>query len=278
MFKEYSVQGGGGLNLKVKQWGDQSGMPILFIHGWSQSHMCWSYQYLAEELQKYRLVAFDLRGHGSSDAPQGEHFYTDGRLWAEDVNTIITQLSMEEPVLVGWSFGGIVITDYLKSFGDGNISGVNFVGAAIQLNESAMGTLIGPGLLDHFEGATSEDKSIHTVAMKKFLKGCFSVPLSELDFKQALKWNLDVRPDVRLALTSRDIDASKTVNRIKVPILITQGTSDTIVLPAMAEAIMANAPKSSTSWFEGIGHAPFLEDSARFNKELEDFTVLCKGG
>lgn len=278
MVKEYSVRGGGGLSLKVKEWGNPTGTPILLIHGWSQAHMCWSHQYLAEELQKFRLVAFDLRGHGSSEAPLGEQFYTDGRLWAEDVNAIITQLNMDKPVLAGWSFGGVVITDYLKVFGDENISGVNFVCAAIQLNESAMGTLIGPGLLDHFEGATSEDKSIYTPAMEKFLKGCFSIPLSESDFEQALKWNLNVRPDVRLALTSRDVDASNVVNQIRVAILITQGTDDTIVLPAMAESITANAPRSRTSWYEGIGHAPFLEDISRFNKELEEFAVSCKGG
>ena len=38
---EYKINGGGGLALKVEEWGNPEGQPILFIHGWSQSHLCW---------------------------------------------------------------------------------------------------------------------------------------------------------------------------------------------------------------------------------------------
>ena len=268
---EYKINGGGGLTLQVEEWGNLEGQPILFLHGWSQSHLCWHKQYKDQKLQRYRMVAFDLRGHGGSETPTGDAFYNDYSLWADDVHSVIDELALIKPVLVGWSYGGIVITDYVKKYGDENLGGVNFVCAATNLTEPAMGTFLGPGILDHFEAATSEDESIHASAIEKFLRGCFYKPISESDFQGALSYNREVRPDVRLALVSRDIDNSPVLRQMSCPILISQGREDTIVLPAMAEVISSNSKNASLSWFNGVGHAPFVEDVERFNKELETF-------
>ena len=268
---EYKINGGGGLALKVKEWGNPEGQPILFIHGWSQSHLCWFNQYQDQKLQRFRIIAFDLRGHGGSEAPVGDAFYNDYSLWATDVHSVIDELDLIKPILVGWSYGGIVITDYVKKYGDENLGGVNFVCAATNLTEPAMGTFLGPGILDHFEAATSEDESIHAGAMEKFLRGCFHKPISESDFQGALIYNREVRPDVRLALVGRDVDNSQIVRRMSCPILISQGKEDTIVLPAMAKVIFSNSKNASISWFNDVGHAPFVEDVERFNKELETF-------
>ncbi len=67
----HSIQGGGGVRLHVREWGNASGPSILFVHGWSQNHLCWSKQYQSELATSYRLVALDLRGHGMSEAPLG---------------------------------------------------------------------------------------------------------------------------------------------------------------------------------------------------------------
>ena len=52
-------------------------------------------------------MAYDLRGHGMSEAPLEPEHYADGRLWADDVAAIIQQLVLDRPVLVGWSYGGL---------------------------------------------------------------------------------------------------------------------------------------------------------------------------
>ena len=36
----HTVTGGGGVRLHVREWGRADGAPILFIHGWSQNHLC----------------------------------------------------------------------------------------------------------------------------------------------------------------------------------------------------------------------------------------------
>ena len=80
---------GGGLRLHVREWGKPDGPPILFIHGWSQNHLCWAKQYESSLADEFRLVAYDLRGHGMSEAPLEPEHYTDGELWADDVAAII---------------------------------------------------------------------------------------------------------------------------------------------------------------------------------------------
>ena len=126
--KVHTVQGGGGLRLHVREWGRADGPPILFVHGLSQSHLCWAKQYDSTLADEFRLVAYDLRGHGMSEAPLEPEHYTDGQLWADDVAAIIDQLGLVQPVLVGWSYGPFVICDYVRTHGQDRISAINFVG------------------------------------------------------------------------------------------------------------------------------------------------------
>jgi pimeloyl-ACP methyl ester carboxylesterase len=51
-----------------------------------------------------------------------------------------------------------------------------------------------------------------------------------------------------------------------------RGRADSVVLPAMAEHVLATLPTAEASWFEGVGHAPHLEEPERFNRELAALT------
>jgi non-heme chloroperoxidase len=82
--KTHTVTDGGGLRLHAREWGNDSGPPIVFVHGWLQSHLCWRKHYKGVLADEFRLVAFDLRGHGMSEAPVKLEHYTNGRLWAGD--------------------------------------------------------------------------------------------------------------------------------------------------------------------------------------------------
>jgi non-heme chloroperoxidase len=65
--KVHVIPGGGGLRLHVREWGQADGPPILFLHGWSQNHLCWARQYDSALAGEFRLIACDLRGHGMSE-------------------------------------------------------------------------------------------------------------------------------------------------------------------------------------------------------------------
>jgi non-heme chloroperoxidase len=268
----HTVRGGGGLQLHVREWGKPDGAPILFIHGWSQNHLCWAKQYESALADEFRLVAYDLRGHGMSDAPLEPEHYTDGKLWADDVAAIIDHLGLDQPVLVGWSYGAFVISDYVRTHGAERIAGIGFVEGAVKMGEAAFGTLIGPGFLDHFAHATADDLPTNIWAMRAFLRVCVAKPMPAEDFETALCWNIVVPARVRAALAAREIDDDDVLRTLQVPLLVTHGREDSVVLPAMAEHILATCPTAEASWYDGVGHAPFLEEPERFNRELAALT------
>ena len=81
------------------------------------------------------------------------------------------------------------------------------------------------------------------------------------------------KPNVRRALLQRELDFGAILERITVPVLVTHGRADTLVLPAMAEYILDHCKTAEASWYEGVGHAPFLEEPLRFNAELKHFAA-----
>ncbi len=270
--KTHTVTGGGGLRLHVREWGQAGGPPILFIHGWSQNHLCWDKQYESALRDEFRLVAYDLRGHGMSEAPPGPGPYTDAALWADDLAAIIDELGLDRPVLVGWSYGAFVICDYIRAYGQARIAAVNLVEGVVKLGEAAFGTFIGPAFLDHFVDATADDVPANIRGMRGFVRACLAKPVSADDFETALCWNMVVAPQVRASLAAREIDDDDVLRTLGVPLLVTQGRADTVVLPAMAEHVLATCPAAEASWYDGVGHVPHLEDPGRFNRELAELT------
>jgi non-heme chloroperoxidase len=264
----HTVKGGGGLRLHVREWGNPEGPPVLFVHGWSQNHLCWAKQYESALTDDFRLVAYDLRGHGMSEAPLEAEHYTDGALWAEDLAAIVETLRLDRPVLVGWSYGAFVISDYVRAHGQERVGAINLVEGAVKLGPSAFGGLIGPGFLDHFGDLTADDLPTNVRGVRAFLRACVAQPVAEADFEAALCWNMVVPAKIRANLAAREIDDDDVLRALEVPVLVTQGRADTVVLPAMAEHVLALCPAAEASWYDGVGHVPHLEAPERFNREL----------
>jgi non-heme chloroperoxidase len=81
-----------------------------------------------------------------------------------------------------------------------------------------------------------------------------------------------VPPEARGALIARQIDSDDVLARLSAPVLVTHGREDAIILPSMADHTIKHCKIAVPSWYEGVGHMPFLEDTKRFNREL----VVCK--
>ena len=116
---------------------------------------------LADE---HRLVAMDMRGHGLSDKPR--EGYTDSRLWADDVNAVIEALKLDRPILSGWSYGPLVILDYIRHYGEDSIGGVNFVGGVTKLGSDAAMSVLSPEFLNLVPGffSTDTEESVRSLA------------------------------------------------------------------------------------------------------------------
>jgi non-heme chloroperoxidase len=270
--KIHTVQGGSGLRLHVREWGPADRPPILFIHGLSQSHLCWAKQYHSGLAGEFRLVAYDLRGHGMSQAPLEPEHYTDATLWADDVAAIIEQLGLDRPVLVGWSYGGFIICDYLRVHGQDRIAAIDFAAGGVKLGQTAFGTLIGPGFLDHVPDATADDLPTAIRGMRGLVKAFPARPLPPDEAETLLASSMTVPARIRANLAAREIDGDDVLRRLTVPLLVSQGRADTVVLPAMAEHVLATCPTAEASWYDGVGHTPFLEEPERFNRELAELT------
>lgn len=82
---------------------------IVFVHGYGGYAMQWQNQLKAFS-DNYRVIAYDLRGHGRSDAPNSA--YTMAEMQA-DLDALLKGLNVECPfILVGHSFGGAVVTEF----------------------------------------------------------------------------------------------------------------------------------------------------------------------
>jgi len=123
------VEGAGGVPLNVVTAGDKSKPPILLVHGIGQSYVSWENQLKPPLTDEFYVVAFDLRGHGNSGKPWGKEAYTDYRNYAGDVQAVIKATGIDRPVLSGWSYGTLIVGDYLRAYGASGLRGIVLTGA-----------------------------------------------------------------------------------------------------------------------------------------------------
>jgi pimeloyl-ACP methyl ester carboxylesterase len=270
MAREYSVTGGGGVTLHARESGNPDGPAIVFVHGWSQCDRCWGRQLEGPLAATFRLITFDNRGHGMSDKPSEPGSYTDELLWADDLAAVIDGTGVERPIVVGWSYGGFIVTDYARAHGDGAIAGIVLVGGAVQLKPPTFDHL-GPGLLTNAQEMCLPDLGASIAATRRFLRACTARPLDTDTWESALCWNMAVPPQIRGALIAREIDGDDVLTSLSVPTLVIQGLNDEIVLPSMARHVLESCPTAVASWYEEVGHMPFVEAAERFDGELATF-------
>jgi pimeloyl-ACP methyl ester carboxylesterase len=266
----HRVAGGTGVALHVEETGNPDGRPVLFIHGFSQCRLAWSRQLGSGLGRDLRLVAMDLRGHGLSDKPRDD--YGDPSVWAADIDAVVTELGLERPILCGWSYGGVVIADYLRRHGEQAVGGIVLVGAISRLGEPVL-PFLGGDFLATLPGMFSTDVETSTTALETFLRLTTSADLAPEDLYLALGYNSAVPPHVRQALLSRTLEHDDLLERLTIPVLLTHGLDDAIVLPTMSEHHARLVPHAKTSWYEGVGHTPFREAPDRFNAELHAFAL-----
>jgi pimeloyl-ACP methyl ester carboxylesterase len=265
-YKPLVVRAPDGVTIAAQEWGNPAGPEILFIHGFSQASLSWQRQVESVLAQEFRMVTYDLRGHGNSDKPLEPEKYKESKAWADEVQAVINVAKLKRPVLVGWSYGGRVIADYLRIRGAGNLAGLHYVDAVSKSDPSFFGDglKVQPQML-------SEDLATNIAATRTFLHNCFEKQPTQEEFETMLAFNMMVPPKVRANMGGRTLSMDDTLKALKLPVLVTQGAADRLVLPAAAKHTAETIPGAKLSIHDGIGHAPFWEDTARFNAELAAF-------
>jgi non-heme chloroperoxidase len=267
--KSHKITGGGGTQLHVVETGNPKGRPIVFIHGFSQCSRAWSRQMSSDLADDYRLLAMDIRGHGLSDKPRDG--YADSKLWADDVNAVIQSLKLDQPILSGWSYGPLVILDYIRHYGEDSIGGIHFVGGITQLGTDATMAVLSPEFVSLIPGFFATDAEESARSLESLLRLCFVKEPSAEDLSMMLEYNVSVPPYVRQALFSRSFDNDDLLPKIRKPVLITHGADDAIVKPAVVDEHKTSMAHAQIHMMENAGHAPFWDDAASFNLRLRDF-------
>lgn len=267
--RSHRITGGGGVQLHLVETGKASGRPILFIHGFSQCWLAWSRQLTSDLADDYRLVAMDMRGHGLSDKPRDG--YDDSRLWADDLHAAIEALKLDHPILSGWSYGPLVILDYIRHYGEDAIGGSQLVGAVTSLGTDAAASVITPEFLNLVPGFFSSDVEESFSSLVSLPQLCCARELSAEDLYLMLGYEMSVPPYVRQGLFSRSFDNDDLLPKITKPVLITHGGNDSVVRPAVVDQIKAGIADAQVQIIPGAGHACFWDDAASFNQGLRAF-------
>lgn len=265
--KHYSVTTTDGLKIAVQETGNPDGPAIVFIHGLLGSRLNWDQQIGSPDLQGYRLITYDMRGHGLSSKPDDVAAYVDGRRYADDLAAVLEATGAKRPVLVGWSLGGLVMSDYLAAYGDAQIGGAVYVNAVIELNEK----LITPHP-EVYAGLASDDLKTHLDALRTFLRLCFHTQPDSATMELLLTNAAMASWPMTRSIPKMTSAASEGLPKAQVPLLLLYGAKDQLVevQPSIARAKALN-PRAQSKLYEESGHAPFLEEAERFNQDLVSF-------
>ena len=273
-----------GVPLVVAETGNPDGPTILFIHGFSQSVLSWKRQMNDPELQaNYRMVAFDLRGHGASGKPWSADDY-ESRDWGGDVATVIAAKGLDNPVLVGWSMGGSVMTAYLRHHGMEDISGLIFAAGAMSLNggssvsatDSEEMTPAQTEMMARMSQMMSSDIAKNLDGTSAFVDSLAAQPLDAATQHEALVYNMMLPAYARMAIFENQTSYEDLAGKITVPTLLIHGDKDAVVDIGLSVVNQSLIPGSTLLRYEGIGHAPFLEAADRFNSDLTQFMENLK--
>jgi len=249
------------------------GRPVVLLPGWPLSDEMYEYQYNDLINNKFRVIGITLRGFGKSDKPYKEYNYDQHAL---DIRKVLTKLDIKDAVLCGFSMGGAIAIRYVSTYNGAHISKLVLAGAAaplwtqredftFNLPVSAVDDLIElnykdrPKLLSDFAKIFSADETSLNEGIAAWLNGiCISA--SSYAMAQCL-------------IALRDTDLRGDLEKINIPTLIMHGKKDKICSFDLASQMKAGISDSNIIAFEKSGHSLFLEETAKFNKELIRFAI-----
>ncbi|CCH35336.1 alpha/beta hydrolase [Actinosynnema sp. NPDC047251] len=252
-----------GVRLSVRESGPAHGPAVVLVHGWAQSGEVWP------PAESFHAYAPDLRGHGESDVLADG--YRDSATWAGDLRTVLDHTG--PAVLVGWSYGGLVLTDYLRHHGTAAVRGLVLVGAITGIGPDRPGGATGRVMREALPDALSDDPEVAVPALLRFCAAQTPGAVPGVDVQRMLGTALRVPARVRRELFRRDVDGSEVLKAVDRPTLVVHGTADEVVHPAAAEHAAATVPGAEMRWYEAVGHLPFRERPERFAADLAAFVA-----
>lgn len=241
------------------------GTPILFVHGFPLSHAMWRGQ--TALVDRYRIIAPDLRGFGDSDVVPGK---TTMAQLADDCAALLDALGIREPVVFcGLSMGGYVGWQFVKRHAD-RLRGLVLCDtkAAGDTTEAAeTRRKMAEHVLKHGPTAVAEAMPAKLFSTETFRDRPEVVTAVKLTIERTNPQGLAA---AQLGMAERE-DVRSLLPTIKVPTLLVVGREDVISPVDEMRSIADAIPGARFHIIEGAGHMAPLERPDDFNTALTAF-------
>jgi pimeloyl-ACP methyl ester carboxylesterase len=280
-----------GTVLHAEVFGSESSPTIVLAHGWTEGIRYWTF--VIENLMRdFRVVAYDLRGHGSSE-PARNTDYSLAR-FGEDLEAVLAVSAPDgrTRTVAGHSLGAMSIAAWAEHH---DVSAR--VDSAALLNTGLSGLLAGAALVSvpAFAERLSDpigrrlflgsrrpippfSSPLHHAVIRYAAFGPQASPATVEFYRRMVSANPpDVRAAVGLAMADMDLDHA--LARLTVPTLVMAGANDRLTPPAHARRIADELPHM-TRLIElpATGHMGPLERPAEVSDALRELAVSVGTG
>lgn len=252
-----------------------SGQPVILIHGWPLSSQSWELQVPALLEAGYRVITYDRRGFGKSNAPLSGYDYN---TLADDLLELTSQLDLQNVVLVGFSMGGGEVVRFLTNYGSDNVEKVALIASIIPLVKQKD---------DNPDGVPEKDLNEILENLKKdrvtFLEGfhknfynygLLSKPVSQsqLNYDWSISSHASPIATIKSAESWANTDFRLELQNVTVPTLIVHGDEDQIVpIKTAGEQAAKAIVDNEYHVISGAPHGLNVTHAEELNQILIDF-------
>jgi len=244
----------------------RDGAPVVMLsHSLASSLVMWNPQLDLLE-SKFKVLRFDTRGHGDSDAPEGKYTL---ELLAADAVALMDALAIDAVHFVGLSMGGMIGQTLALDHGNRLRSLTLCDTAAVMPDEAQpiwqqrIAAAREKGLQDQV------DETLERWFTPEYLSQ--NSPRVELIRRQILA--TPVAGYIGCSEAIRDLDNLKRLSEINLPTLIMVGEEDPGTPVAASEAMQERIAGSELVVLPGARHLSNIEQSGAFNEALMGFLL-----
>jgi non-heme chloroperoxidase len=250
-----------GVTLEYVEHGSPSGIPMLLLHGLSDSLR--SYELALPHLPaSIRAFALSQRGHGDSSRPGTGYTPSD---FAADIAAFLDAIRLERAVIVGHSMGSSIARRLALDEPE-RMLGLVLVGSFATLEGN-------PGVIELAQAVAELRDPIDPAFVAEFQQSTLAQPVPPEFFDVVMQESLKVPARVWRAVLEGLMgpDHPTEVGSIQAPTLIIWGDQDAFCPRSDQDALLAAITGSRLVAYAGVGHDPQWEQPERFAADLAAF-------
>lgn len=253
-------------DIKINYEVEGEGEPLVLIHGLSGSTIEWFFQ-IPELSKHYKVIAYDIRGHGQTDKPKQEYSI---KLFADDLKGLLDKLGVERAHIIGHSMGGMVAQQFALDYPD-KVKSLVLANTASESGE--VGELyIKNSILcaEKFGMEAVFDDMLIWNLHESFLRE--NKEIIEIWKEQFLTDNDQVHAYVAACNAVRRFNLTSQLQKIKAPTLVLVGDNDITTPLKYSKIIHQNILNSELKTIEDAGHLSHVVNSGiTFNEAVLEF-------